>query len=227
MQRNLVYSILVILSFLQLTQSTKNERALAEEKTQSGQKSFNVEKFRCILKVIYQRILDEDIEEIYFREQKQDKLTDNEKEKMTAEDVRQLDQLDSYLIKLRGFLKERGEFKDLNPLTELSDVNFVRLFNQLFIDFNNFKEIYKEQVLACGLESVLQNTEKRCRNKYGPHCELNENQVSFGVKCPEGYIKYKNFFCFIKCPEPYIDYSNSCMKPPHIKVDPRGRITQS
>lgn len=218
MKRQTLYSIFIILGLFRLASSATSERALTDEKKQSAQKSFNLKKFRCILKVIFQRILDDDIEQMYMFEDKQDKLSEDDVKNMTKEGLRQLDQLDSYLIKLRGFLKKKGEFEGLNPLKELSDVTFVRLFNQLFIDFNNFKAEYKKQILECGVDSLLENTLKRCRNKYGPHCELNENKVSYGVRCPEGYVKYKNYFCFIKCPEPYIDYSNSCMKPPHIKV---------
>ena len=93
--------------------------------------------------------------------------------------------------------------------------------------FNNFKQEYKDQMLSCGLESLLVNTEKRCKAKYGEHCQPNKNGVSYGIRCPEGYVKYKNYFCYIKCPKNFIERYNHCVKPQHLKVIKLIKLTFS
>ena len=216
---------LILFSFIFLSHLLGQVRAV---ETSDGVKStnnsdrtkvFDIEKFRCILKIVYQRLFDEDMEKTFHLEEKQDKFSDDEQKQISNETLTRVNNLDTYVIKLRSFLNKMGEWKDMDPIHDLNDVTFIRLFNQIFIDFNNFKKSYREQFMQCGLEPVMVNTQARCNKVYGAsNCELNKNKISYGVKCPEGYVKYKNYFCYIKCPEPYIDQSNYCQKPPHIKV---------
>jgi hypothetical protein len=185
--------------------------------TQAVQKSFNKEKFRCILKVLYSMLFDKEVEKMNgFVENKED-FQVNEKEAIVEAGI-QFRNSDPYLFKMRSFLLGEGEFKDLNPLMELTDTSFVKIFNQLFIDFNDFEDKYKEQVLTCGLDEILVNTKARCQKKFGEQCQLRNNKVSYGVKCMDGYIPYKEYFCYIKCPESYVDQFNKCIKPAHKTV---------
>jgi hypothetical protein len=199
----------------------KNERKLkttSEMGIQTFQKKFNVEKFRCILKVLYGRLFDKDVEKMNrFEDQKENSITSDKGTK--TESGEYVTYSDPYLLKLRSFLLNENQFGDLDPLKDIGDVSFIRMFNQLFVDFNNFKEVYKKKFLECELEDVMKNTEERCKQKYGDYCMKNDNQVSYGVKCKDNdYISYKGYFCFIKCPKPYIEQKNKCMKPPHITV---------
>lgn len=179
---------------------------------------FQTQTFRCIMKVMFQRLFEKDVELQYTNEEKHNALTEEDREAYTKSDITRIQNLDSYIIKMRGFLLQKPGYADLNPIKSLQNINFIRLFNQVFIDFTNFKLDYQRQIKKCGLQDILVNTEKRCRSKYGEHCELNDDKISFGVKCPEKYTKYKNYFCFIDCPDKFIERNNHCVKPPHTKV---------
>jgi hypothetical protein len=194
------------------TKSGGEVSTTSENSTQPKTKTFNTEKFRCILNVLYQRLFDKDIEQVNKFEDKKENSISNE-----AGAGGKIN-LDPYLLKMRSFLLEDKEFGNLNPLKDLGNISFVRLFNQLFIDFINFEDKYQQQFLQCGLDEVMQNTKLRCEQKYGDNCILNEDQVSYGVKCLDGYVSYKGYFCYIKCPDSYVEQYNKCLKPSNMKV---------
>ena len=215
-----LYSLLFSFLFLSVLFPTysgaNNTGSTSNSKIIQKKKIFNVEKFRCILKVVYQRLFEDDVKKMFKLEEKQDQFTEDDEKRLSNDTISRVNNLDTYVIKLRNFLNDAGE--EIRPIHDLNDVTFIRIFNAIFIDFNNFKKEYKDQFNKCGLDGLLVNTEARCRKVYGEHCMLNNNKVSFGVSCPDQYVKYKNYFCYIKCPEPYIDQANFCQKPNHIKV---------
>ena len=217
MRMNPQLVIFILMSLIKWTNCAIDSKTVKSVDTQTFKKTFNREKFRCILKVLYARLFDNNIEKMNRFDDHKDGLLSGD-EGTEVEGGHHITYSDPYLLKIRSFLLGVGENKKLDPLLEFTDIAFVRMFNQLFIDFNNFKEEYKQQFFKCELDEILVNTGKRCKEKYGNHCQLNYNKVSYGVKCNEGYIPYKGYFCFIKCPHPYIEQYNKCLKPPHKTV---------
>lgn len=122
---------------------------------------------------------------------------------------------DAYSRKLVSFLNNE---KIPNLLTNVSNIKLQKDFNHLMINFDLYKNLYKEAIKKCDLSVVLENTKGRCYEKYGETNCMKTNAVSYGKRCPEGYTNYKNYFCFPKCPEGFKEEKTYCLKGNHKKV---------
>ena len=140
----ILFSLILLSNLFDMTLAKETSLTAKTQKNSDRTKSFDVDKFRCILKVIYQRLLEKDMDKVFYLEEKQDKFTSDDEKQISTETINRVNNLDSYLIKLRSFLLQIGEWKNINPVRDLNDVSFIRIFNQIFIDFNNFKQEYKD-----------------------------------------------------------------------------------
>lgn len=56
-------------------------------------------------------------------------------------------------------------------------------------------------------------TKLRCEEVYGVgNCEA-INAFTYSKKCPEGFVRHDQFFCFPKCPALFVEQGSSCLKP--------------
>lgn len=123
---------------------------------------------------------------------------------------------DRYTQSLLRFLKDDSN-DDL--LKYASNIKLQKDFNKMMLNYDLYKKTYQDSIKKCKLEDVLNNTQRRCFEKYGDVNCMQTNSVSFGKKCPDGYINYKNYFCLPKCPDGFREENTFCSKGNHKKVN--------
>lgn len=115
---------------------------------------------------------------------------------------------DPYFDSLKSLASDKLSSMDLIS----KNMRISQDFNVMMRNFGSLPPLFQDAILECPLK-VLENTKRRCEEKYHQEKCTSNGPVAFAPSCPEGYLPHLTFICYKSCPQGFKDLGYACQKP--------------